>query len=76
MLRLARFFRDAGLVKNLHGGGGTEVGPIAQNPDDFFIGSNFDELRALSISAARADDGVAVREARGALRVDEAKFFG
>ena len=65
MLRLSGVLGDAGLVEDLDGGGGAEVCPVPENPDDFLVGRDFDELRAFSIFAARTDDGVAIDEAVG-----------
>ena len=63
VFRLSWFFRNAGVIQNLHGGCRAEVCPIAQNPHDFLVRSDFHKLRALPITAAGADDGVAVGEA-------------
>ena len=67
MFRFTRIFRDAGIVQDLHGGGGTERLPILQHPDDFLVRSDFDELRAFAVVAARGEDGVAAGQARAAL---------
>ena len=61
-------FGDARIVQNLHGGGGAEVLPVLQDPDDFFVRRDFDELRTFAVAAARAEDGVAVGQARAGLR--------
>ena len=71
MFRFARVFGDAGVVQNLNGGRRAEVCPVLQNPDDFFVARDFDELRAFAVAAAGADDRVAVGQARAGLRVDE-----
>ena len=63
MLRLARILRDAGLIQYLNGGCGAEVCPVLQDPDDFLVARDFDELRAIAVAAAGTDDGVAVGQA-------------
>ena len=45
-------FRDAGIIQNLHGGGGTEVFPILEHPDDLFVRGDLVELWTLAVSAA------------------------
>ena len=74
MFRFARVFGDAGIIQNLHGGRRTEVFPILQDPDDFLVPGDFDELRALAVAAAGTDDRVAVGQPGAGLRVDEAVF--
>ena len=76
MLRFARVFGDAGVVQNLNGSGGAEVCPILQDPDDFLVARDFDELRAFAVAAAGTDDRVAVGQARAGLRVDETIRLG
>lgn len=69
MQAVARALRVAGIVEDLDGGGGAELRPVLQYPDDFLIRSYFNELRTLVFSAARADDGIAICETGRGLRV-------
>ncbi len=62
MQAVPRALRVAGIVEDLDGGGGAELRPVLQYPDDFLIRSYFNELRTLVFSAARADDGIAICE--------------
>src|SRR5215471_5649260 len=64
MLRFARLFRNPGVVEDLNRGRGAEMSPVVQDPDDLLVARHLDQLRPLPVSAARADDGVSVREAR------------
>ena len=61
-------FGDAGIVQDLHGGGGAEGLPILQHPDDFLVRGDFNELRAFAIVAAGGEDGVAVGQPGAGLR--------
>src|SRR5690348_12245890 len=74
MLRLARIFRDAGVVENLHGRRRAELAIILQHPDNLLVPRHFDELR-FAVATARADDGVAVGQPRAGLRIEVAEFL-
>src|SRR5438552_13731991 len=72
-LKIARLFRDARLIKDLHRRRRAQVLPILQRPDDLLIRRDLDDLRALDAffafraAGAGADDRVAVGQALGGL---------
>src|SRR5271157_1924545 len=70
VLRVSRLLRDARLVQDLNGGRRAEVRPVLKHPDDFLVRRDFDELGSLSFGSTGTNDGVAVRQTGGALRVD------
>ena len=49
MLGFSGSFRGAGIVQDLHGGGGPKGFPILEHPDHLFIRGDFDKLRAFPI---------------------------
>ncbi len=75
-MEIAGFFGEAGFVQELNAGGGAERGPVADGPDDFFVGSDLDNLNDGEAIGARAaaitEHSVAVGEAIGGL--DDAQF--
>ena len=56
MARLPWISRSARITQNLNRRRWTERGPILQDPDDLFVGRDFDDLRAFAIAAARIGD--------------------
>src|SRR4051794_6441668 len=68
MLRLPRILRHAWIIKNLHRRPVADVFPILQHPDDLLVRRHFDQLRTLSVLAARREDRVAVGQAGAGLR--------